>query len=34
MSRVKGGSVEDNVAVNDMLIDAIEMKLSILDQID
>lgn len=34
MNKVKGSSVEDNVDINDMLIDAIEMKLSILDQID
>lgn len=34
MNKIKGSSVEDNVDINDMLIDAIEMKLSILDQID
>ena len=34
MNKVKGSSVEDSVDINDMLIDAIEMKLSILDQID
>mmetsp|Transcript_14326 Transcript_14326/g.12631 ORF Transcript_14326/g.12631 Transcript_14326/m.12631 type:complete len:182 (+) Transcript_14326:175-720(+) len=34
MNKVNGNSVEDNVDINDMLIDAIEMKLSILDQIE
>ena len=34
MNKAMGASVEDNMDVNDMLIDAIEMKLSILDQID
>lgn len=34
MSKFNGGSVEDNVDINDMLIDAIEMKLSILDNIE
>ena len=34
MSKIKGLTVVDNVDINDMLIDAIEMKLSILDQIE
>lgn len=34
MGKISGASVEDNVDINDMLIDAIEMKLSILDQIE
>lgn len=34
MNKYGGGTVEDNVDINDMLIDAIEMKLSILDQIE
>lgn len=34
MNKVHGSSVEENVDINDMLIDAIEMKLSILDQIE
>lgn len=34
MNKVNGSTVEDNVDINDMLIDAIEMKLSILDQIE
>lgn len=34
MNKVKGSTVEDNIDINDMLIDAIEMKLSILDQIE
>ena len=34
MNKLNGNTVEDNVDINDMLIDAIEMKLSILDQID
>ena len=33
-NKVNGNTVEDNVDINDMLIDAIEMKLSILDQIE
>lgn len=34
MNKLNGSTVEDNIDINDMLIDAIEMKLSILDQID
>jgi len=34
MNRANGSTIEDNVDINDMLIDAIEMKLSILDNID
>ena len=34
MNKLNGATVEDNVDINDMLIDAIEMKLSILDQIE
>lgn len=34
MNKINGSTVEDNVDINDMLIDAIEMKLSILDQIE
>jgi len=34
INRVNGNLVEDDVDINDMLIDAIEMKLSILDQIE
>jgi hypothetical protein len=34
INKYNGDSIEDNVDINDMLIDAIEMKLSILDQIE
>ena len=34
MNKLNGSTVEDNIDINDMLIDAIEMKLSILDQIE
>ncbi|CAI2362401.1 unnamed protein product [Moneuplotes crassus] len=34
MNKINGDTIEDNADINDMLIDAIEMKLSILDQID